>query len=95
MANAVYISIQIEIEGDGSTRTATIVLDATPFYRSINIINYKAIPDRVELVGIRDVSGHTVPASAVLSHSGKQIIITFIAPFTGKVQASIDLLYDV
>lgn len=57
MANQVYISIQVHLMGDGSSLTATIVLDSTPLYANSGIINYKSMPDSVQLVQIIDAAG--------------------------------------
>jgi hypothetical protein len=95
MSNQAYIAMQVELIGDGASLTATITLDSTPVYTDSNIINYSPAPDSVTLVRIRDAFGNSVPATATLSKSGKQVIITFSTFFTGLITVVLNLGYNV
>jgi hypothetical protein len=95
MAIQTYISMHVTLIGDGVSLTATLVLDSTPLYTSSNIINYKTTPDSVTLLNVRDESGNPIPALAMLSHNGKQIIITFSVAFTGLITVTLNLGYAV
>ncbi len=96
MANQVYIAVVLQMIGDGASLTATIVLDSTPFYTSnVNIQNFSTAPDTVSLVRICDASGNAFPASATLSKSGKQVLITFSSAFSGLITVTFNLGYNV
>lgn len=96
MANQSYIAVNLRLIGDGSSLTATVVLDATPFYTGTVIIqNFEPTPDSVALVTIVDEFGNTVPATATLSKNGKQVLITFSSAFTGLVTVTFNLGYNV
>lgn len=96
MANQTYVSVNLELIGDGSSLTATIILDSTPFYVSnTNIQNFSPTPDSVTLVHIRDDFGQPIPASATLTKNGKQILLTFPVAFTGHISVVFNLGYKV
>ena len=95
MANQASVSIMVRVRGDGSSTTATIVLDSTPFCTSQPITNFKAIPDSVSVPVVAQAGGLPLPATAALLHSGKQIVITFSAAFTGLVTVTMELGYNV
>ena len=96
MANQTSIAINLQLIGDGSSPTATIVLNSTPFYTSdINIQNFSPTPDSVSLVKITDPLGHSVPATATLSKNGKQVLITFSNVFSGLIAVTLNLGYNV
>jgi hypothetical protein len=95
MSNQVYVAIRVELLGDGTSLTAMIVLDTTPFYADTNIRNWSSLPFSAQLIQIRDTLGNPVPATASLTKSGKQIVITFSSAFTGRIVAVIGLGYNV
>jgi len=95
MANQAYTTIKTTLIGDGSSLTATIILDATPIYVDVNVKNFSPTPASLSLVQIRDALGNSVPATATLSKNGKQVLITFSSAFTGRVTVTMDLGYNV
>ena len=96
MANQSYIAVNLALLGDGSSLTATIILDSTPFYTTNGpVSNFSPAPDSVSLVRIADPLGNPVPASAILTKNGKQVLITFPTAFTGYITVNFNLGYNV
>jgi len=94
MANQSYVGILIQVLGDGSSTTATIVLDSTPFYTShVNISNFNPQPSSVSTPVVFSQTSGNIPASATLSKNGKQVLITFSSAFTGSATITFNLGY--
>jgi hypothetical protein len=89
------VNITARLLGDGSTKTATIVLNATPFYVNQALINFNPTPDSVSVPIVADANGQAIPATATLSHNGKQVIITLSTGFTGIITVTFNLGYSV
>jgi hypothetical protein len=100
MANQDYVTITVNIIGDGASLTATIVLDSTPLHTSTDTLrNWNSIPNSVSSPTIKDANGQPIvlPATATLSKSGKQVLITFSSPILAgtKVTVTLDLGYNI
>lgn len=95
MANQASVGVSIKVLGDGSSLTATIVLDGTPYYTNQALINFSSVPSSVFGATVADQFGQPVPATAALLKNGKQVVITFSAAFTGVVTVTFNLGYNV
>jgi hypothetical protein len=95
MANQASTIIFVQLLGDGVSTTATISLGSTPLSITDGTINFNPIPDSVSLPIVADANGSPIPATATLSKSGKQVLITLSAPFTGKITVTMTLGYNV
>lgn len=95
MANQVFVPITVHLIGDGSSLTAAIILNSTPFFMSDSVQNFNATPDTLYFSQIRDQLGNAVPATAVLSKNGKQVLITFSSAFVGIITVTLKLGYNV
>ena len=91
MANQSEITIFVQLLGDGTSTTAVITLDSTPFSTTPYVLNFKTLPDSVSNPVVADANGQPVPATATLSKSGKEVTITLSAPFTGIITVTFNL----
>jgi hypothetical protein len=95
MANQAVAQIYITVLGDGVSTTATINLTSTAYQLIVGLQNFSPTPDTVFGAVVADENGQPVPASAVLSKNGKQVLIVFSSPITvGKrVTVTVNLGY--